>query len=195
LEPTIEKTFNGEATQTILHGLTTEYPKNLEYYKNLKDVDMGTTTIKEVSIESGSVTTLKDVSIVSASQAGSDSTVSANPIPIPDPSPLPIPNRMEHVEPLYKEIGTQTGSLDSYWETFVNWIKGVFSTTSSDLGLSINKVTNWKDNLDSTQVIPSQVSDTLNSTIGPSPELDRLVNVSESVSNIIASSDGGVGES
>jgi hypothetical protein len=79
-------------------------------------------------------------------------------------------------------VGIQTES-NSLWSLFKDRLRDVFSVNSSDVGsFGHNKVNNWINNLNPTQSLPSpnvisQASIT---------NLDTLVNVSDSVSNISA---------
>jgi len=82
----------------------------------------------------------------------------------------------------YLDIGVQTES-NSLWSLFKDWLREVFSVNCSDVGsFGQNKVSNWINNLESTQSLPSQNVISQASVTN----LDTLVNVDDSASNVTA---------
>ena len=91
-------------------------------------------------------------------------------------SELPV-TTINHVN-----IGIQTEST-SLWSLFKDWLREVFSVNCSDVGsFGQNKVSNWINNLESTQSLPSQNVISQASVTN----LDTLVNVDDSASNVTA---------
>jgi hypothetical protein len=104
------------------------------------------------------------------------------PIPVPDPTPLPIlgPNN-----PNYVDVGIQTDVPGSYWGTIKQWFLDVFSVRSSEFSsIGINKVENWKTNLDLIQSVDLHNSESSLSTQNINKNLDNLVDPNDSASNI-----------
>jgi len=104
------------------------------------------------------------------------------PIPVPNPTPLPIlgPNN-----PNYVDVGVQTNVPGSLWGTIKQWFLDILSVRDSEFSsIGINKVENWKTNLDFIQSVDLHNSESLLSPQSNNTYLEKLVDPNDSASNI-----------
>lgn len=86
----------------------------------------------------------------------------------------------------YVDAAVQTESK-SLWQNFKDWLRDVFSVNSSDVGtFGHDKVDNWRNNINSTQSVDIQDSESslTNIKFGNTSDLQNLVDTNDSVSNI-----------